>query len=294
MQCEGEGAVPWAVGALRVRGAACARGSGAPSCVWPAAAVPALLTRALRRAHPLLHQVSWVGTDQGSPDKHGGGDPVSSLRVRAARPCARGPAPPARVADSWGCGGILRAVQEIDTGIGCCERAGRAGPRRAEAAILSPRPRPGQQPGDGIFSSLNLFSLPSTAGSDGPAAAAPPHADLFASFNPFGSSSGGPGSGGWEWLGMGGGDGALAHSSKASHGPPAMPEEPPAAPPRSDGWNLLSVFQEPEAEEETEWIDMAETLPENLRKLSTGMDVRMMNVQDLTNLHVSASVRPAA
>ena len=58
--------------------------------MWPAAAVPALLTRALRRSHPL--QVSWVGTDQGSPDKHGGGEPVSNLRAARGPPQrARGP-----------------------------------------------------------------------------------------------------------------------------------------------------------------------------------------------------------
>ena len=45
--------------------------------------------------------------------------------------------------------------------------------------------------------------------------------------------------------------------------------------------------EEDEEEEEEEWFNMAETLPESLRQRSTGMDVRMMHAEDLTNLHVS-------
>jgi len=45
--------------------------------------------------------------------------------------------------------------------------------------------------------------------------------------------------------------------------------------------------EEEEEEEEEVWVNMAETLPESLRQRSTGMDVRMMHAEDLTNLHVS-------
>jgi hypothetical protein len=45
--------------------------------------------------------------------------------------------------------------------------------------------------------------------------------------------------------------------------------------------------KEDEEEEEEVWVNMAETLPESLRQRSTGMDVRMMHAEDLTNLHVS-------
>ena len=48
---------------------------------------------------------------------------------------------------------------------------------------------------------------------------------------------------------------------------------------------------ETKVEEPGPWVNMAETLPESVRKKSTGMDVRMMHDEDLKELYVKIGTR---